>query len=46
MKRITPLLLALVLAFALTCPALYPTEVVETVEGDCRRLEKVYLLRP
>ena len=24
--------------------ALYPTEVVETVEGDCRRLEKVYLL--
>ena len=24
--------------------ALYPTEVVETIEGDCRRLEKVYLL--
>ena len=60
MKRITPLLLALVLAFAMTCPALaaelpeetapirpaalYPTEVLETVEGDCRRLEKVYLL--
>ena len=58
MKRITPLLLALVLAFAMTCPALaaelpeetapirpaalYPTEVLETVEGDCRRLEKVY----
>ncbi len=60
MKRITPLLLAVFMAFAMTCPALatdapegaapvrpaalYPTEVVESAEGDCRRLEKVYLL--
>ena len=51
MKRIAPLFLAAVLVCAMTCPALaagtaalYPTEVVETVEGDHRRLEKVYLL--
>lgn len=61
MKRTAPFLLAVLLACAMTCPALaadvplegtpapsqaalYPAEVTETAEGDCRRLEKVYFL--
>lgn len=62
MKRASPLILAVVLAFSLTCPALaaepaesvtpdrlsalYPVEVVESGEGDSRRLEKIYHLTP
>lgn len=56
MKRTAALLLASLLAVALACPvqaadtgpirpaALYPTEVVESSDGNNRRLEKVYLL--
>lgn len=59
MKRASPLILAVVLALSLTCPALatepaesatpdqlYPVEVVESGEGDSRRLEKIYHLTP
>lgn len=56
MKRTAPLLLAALLACAMTCPALaaeapapsqaalYPVEVTETTEGNSHRLEKVYFL--
>lgn len=53
MKRTAAALcLAALLACSLICPALaagdalYPVEVTEYMEGDCPRLEKVYVLTP
>lgn len=53
MKRTAAALcLAALLACSLTCPALaagdvlYPVEVIEYMEGDSPRLEKIYILTP